>query len=233
MRRTILFGWVLAVLTVLGLQPARAGLVNDIPSCYAASHYTFASAPYTRLLYVLIDQVGPLSPALQHSVVSNINGALGPGTKFVIAAFSGSSAHRYLHVLHTGIIESPMTAAERGNVPVSSLDGFNSCMRDQAMFAVRMADTSAAQILQSAGAAPGAPNGILDALRTVAPVIAQDPAQQKVLFLVTDGIENSSFADFAASGFSAQQMLAKARAQGLIANFGGAQIYVLGAGYAP
>ena len=221
------------LLLMLGLPCARAGLVNDIPSCYAASHFSFSSPPPNRLLYVLIDQATPLSPALQKSVIDNINHALGPATKFVIAEFSRTSNSHYLQVLHTGIIESPMTPSERSNVPVNALGGFDNCMRDQAFFAIHMADTTAQQILQAATGAPNQPNDILLALKTVAPVIAQDPARQKVLFLVTNGFENSSFAHFASGNLNPEQMLQQARTQGLLANFGGAQVFVLGAGITP
>ncbi|MDE2343113.1 MAG: hypothetical protein KGL63_06925 [Betaproteobacteria bacterium] len=221
------------MLLALGVPQSRAGLVNDIPSCYAASHFTFGSPPPNRLLYVLIDQATPLSPALQKSVIDNINHALGPATKFVIAEFSRTSNNHYLQVLHTGIIESPMTPNERNNVPVNALGGFDNCMRDQAFFAIHMADTTAQQILQSATGAPNQSNDILLALKTVAPVIAQDPARQKVLFLVSNGFENSSFADFASGTFNPGQLLQQARAKGLLANFGGAQVFVLGAGITP
>ena len=224
----------LGILLLAALAPsAEAGLVNQIPSCYAASHYSFASAPPQRLLYVLIDQAGALSPALQKSVIDNINHALGPATKLVIAEFSRTTTHHYLRVLYTGIIESPMSAAERDNVPVNSLGGFNGCMRGQAMYALRMADTTAQRVLQSATGAVNQPNDILYSLKTVAPVIAQDTAPEKVLFLVTDGFENSSFANFGAGVPNPAQMLQRARVQGLLANFGGARVFVLGAGISP
>ena len=221
------------LLLMLGLPCAHAGLVNDIPSCYAASHFTFSSPPPNRLLYVLIDQATTLSPALQKSVVNNINHALGPATKFVIAEFSRTSNNHYLQVLHTGIIESPMTPSERNNVPVNALGSFDHCMRDQGFFAIHMADTTAQQVFQSATGTPHQPNDILLALKTVAPVIAQDPARQKVLFLVSNGFENSSFAHFASGAFNPEQMLQQARTDGLLANFGGAQVFVLGAGITP
>ena len=221
------------LLLLSAAAPAQASLVNQIPSCYAASHYSFASAPPKHLLYVLIDQAGTLSPALQKSVIDNINHALGPDTKFVIAHFSRTTNNHYLRVLYTGIIESPMSSAERDNVPVNSLGGFNSCMRGQALYALHMADTTAEHALQSASGAANQPNDILFALKTVASVIAQDGAPKKVLFLVTDGFENSSFANFSAGIANPAHMLQKVRAQGLLPNFGGARVFVLGAGISP
>lgn len=223
-----------AILLLLGAAaPAQASLVNQIPSCYAASHYSFASTPPTRLLYVLIDQASVLSPSLQKSVIDNINHALGPATKFVIAEFSRTTNNHYLRVLYTGVIESPMTSAERNNVPMNSLGGFNSCMRGQALYALRMADTTAEHALQAGSGSANQPNDILFALKSVAPVIAQDGARKKILFLVTDGFENSSVANFSAGIANPTQMLQQVRAHGLLANFGGARVFVLGAGISP
>ena len=231
--RTSWFAAPAALMPLAAALPADASLVNQIPSCYAASRYRFASAPPRHLLYVLIDQAGRLSPALRKSVLDNINHALGPATKFVIAQFSRITNKHYLRVLYTGIIESPMSSAERDNVPVNSLGGFNSCMRGQAQYALHMADTAAERALQSASGAANQPNDILFALKTVAPVIAQDGAAKKVLFLVTDGFENSSFANFSAGIADPGHMLQQVRAQGLLANFGGARVFVLGAGISP
>ncbi len=222
-----------ALLLLAAAAPADAALVNQIPSCYTANHYRFASAPPRHLLYVLIDQAGQLSPTLQKSVIDNINHALGPATKFVIAEFSRTTKNHYLRVLYTGIVESPMSTEERDNVPVSSLQGFASCMRGQAMYAVHMADTTAEHALQAAAGGADQPNNILISLKTIAPVIAQDPAAKKVLFLISDAIEDSSFGNFSAGIPNPTQMVQRARTHGLLADFGGARVFVLGAGIGP
>ena len=222
---------------LIGCPLAQAGLVNDLPSCYAASHFRFQGPPYTHLLYVLIDQTMKLNPTLQKSTIDNINRALGPGTKFAIAEFSANTGDHYLNVLHTGVIENPMTASERDNVPVNKLSGFDACMHDQTLFAIHMADSTVQAILRTATSAPNQPNDILFALKTVSAVVAKDPAKQKVVFLVSNGLENSSFDSFdegtGIRNINPEQELAKARASGLLANFGGARVFVLGAGSLP
>lgn len=215
---------------------ADAGLVNDVPSCYTASHYKFISAPYTRLIYVLIDQTVQLDPTLQQSVIDNINRAIGPGTKFVITEFSAFSQGRYLNVLHTGIVENPMTADERNNVPITSLRGFNDCMRGQAQFSLRMADQTASQVIKSSTSSLDQ-SDIMQALKTVSAAIRQDPAKDKIVFVATDGLENSSATSFYASGtvrdINPQAEFAKAKSNDMLGNFGGAKVYVLGGAIMP
>ena len=48
------------LLLCAAIPRAQAGLFNQIPCCYTASHYTFRSAPPQRLFYVLIDQAALL-----------------------------------------------------------------------------------------------------------------------------------------------------------------------------
>jgi len=111
----------LAALAALALPaPAAAGLQNDVPSCYAANHITPATGiAYSRLIYVLIDQTVTWPNDLEASLIDNLNANLQPGTKFVIASFSAFAQGRYLTVIHTGVLEAPMPAAQIGNTPIA------------------------------------------------------------------------------------------------------------------
>jgi hypothetical protein len=107
------------VAAALFAQPAYAGLQNDVPSCYAANQITPVNPHgYTRLIYVLIDQTVGWTPDLEQAILDNLNLNLTPGTKFVIAEFSAFSQGRYLDVIHTGIIESPMPESQFENTPI-------------------------------------------------------------------------------------------------------------------
>ena len=222
-----------AALALSCAAPSLAGLVNDVPSCYAANHFTFQSAAPDKLIYVLIDQTVQIDPTLQQSVISNINRMLGPQTKFVVAEFSAFSQGRYLNVLNTGIIEAPLTQDESGNVPMSQLPNFHSCMNGQAQFSVALADKAATGAMQGATSALDQ-SDIMSALQNVSSAIKADPAKEKVLFLVTDGLENSSVTSFYAhhvvKKIDPATELQKAKSANLIGDFGGAKVFVLGAG---
>lgn len=231
----ILFSVLISALFALSAN-AYAGLVNDIPSCYAANHFQFKSAPYQRLIYVLIDQTVMLDPQLQQSVISNINRMLGPGTKFVVAEFSAFSQDRYLNVLHTGIIEYPLTKDESGNVPMSQLPKFKACMNGQARYSIQLVDKSAQQAMQNSSSSLDQ-SDIMAALKTVSESIKSDAAQKKVLFLVSDALENSAVMSFyhhhVIAKIEPDKAIQKAKKAGMFGDFGGTKIYVLGAGLLP
>lgn len=229
-----------ALLVVAGAlataRPARAGLVNDVPSCYSSERMPYRPAPSDKLIYVLIDQTVQLDPRLRRSVLRNVNRMLGPGVSFVIAEFSAFSQGRYLSVLHAGTIEPPLTSDERGNVPIEKLPSFETCLRQQRGFAQRMVDRTMMQVMGSSTTTLDH-SDIFAALHSVSAAFRREPEPEKVLFAVTDGLENSTITSFYAGNgvrrIDPRAELAKARAAGMIGDFGGGRVYVLGGAMMP
>lgn len=236
MRRPILALRAFAVGACLALcaaLPAHAGLTNDVPSCYAANKIASPQVPYDQLIYVLIDQTVLLDATLQKSVLDNVQSMLKPGTKFVIAEFSAFSQGHYLNVLNTGIIERPIPTADEGNVVMSRLRDFRTCMQQQMVYGQRLALSATAKVMKS-GTSSLDQSDILMALRSVSPAVAQDKAAHKLVFVVTDGLENSSVTSFYAHNavrhVNPDVELKKAQDNNLVGDFGSARLYVLGAG---
>ncbi|MGI4858961.1 MAG: hypothetical protein ACRYHA_18980 [Janthinobacterium lividum] len=228
------FAWSLLPVVLATVSPVtQAGLINDVPSCYAANKIQGPVASYDKLVYLLIDQTVLLDPTLQKSVLDNMLSLLQPGTKFVVAEFSAFSQERYLQVLHTGIIETGMPASQEGDVVMGRLNDFKACMKAQAPFAQRMALTSAHDAM-AGSASTLAQSDVMLALKTVSDAVRQDSATKKVVFVVTDGLENSSITSFyaknAVRGVNPDIELNKARTNQLIGDFGGARVYILGGG---
>lgn len=216
------------------VSPAsQAGLINDVPSCYAANKIQSTEPRYDKLVYVLIDQTVLLDEKLQKSVLDSVLSLLQPGTKFVVAEFSAFSQDRYLQVLHTGIIENPLSASQEGDVVMSRLSDFKTCMKAQGPFAERMALSSAhdAMVGSSSNLAQ---SDVLLAFKTVSDAVRKDSAPRKVVFVVTDGLENSTISSFYAKNavrdINPDVELKKAQANQVIGDFGGARVYILGGG---
>jgi hypothetical protein len=213
-------------------HPAHAGLQNDVPSCYAANHITPANQfGYTRLLYVLIDQTVGWDANFEQAILDNLNSNLTPGTKFVIAEFSAFNQGRYLEVLHTGIIENPMPETQIDNTPIEKTKTFNACIQDQRPFATGLADRSVQSALQASTSRLDH-SDIMSALQSVSTAIAADPAPQKLLFLASDGLENSSVASFYRHGslrnIDPRLEIKNAAGAGLLGNFGGSKVFIIG-----
>jgi hypothetical protein len=223
---------------VLALSPpAFAGTLNDVPSCYSAARIQPADGRgYSRLFFVLIDQTVAWNRDIESAVMDNINHNLTPGTKFVIADFSAFSEGRYLTVLHTGIIEAPMPPSQIGNTPIEAAKLLNACLAGQLPYAAKLADDAAVSAL--AGSRGSLANSdILSALAQVSAAIKVDPAPDKALFLATDGLENSSVISFYHHGairdIDPPHELFRAKAAGLMGDFGGAKVYVIGGALPP
>lgn len=215
---------------------AHAGLVNDVPGCYAATHIQPDAQPYDKLVYILLDQTIALDPTLEQSVVDNALRMVQPGSKFVIAEFSAFSQGRYLNVLHTGIVERPLAAARVSSTPIRAAKDLNPCLDQQVGFARTMVAKTLAEAMKASSSTLDQ-SDILMALKTVAGAIATDPAQHKTVFAVTDGLENSSVTSFYARGsvrdINPAVELAKAANSHMIGDFGGAIVYVLGGAMMP
>lgn len=228
----ILSGAIAAI--ALLVQPAKAGLQNDVPSCYAANQITPVNhLGYSRLIYVLIDQTVGWRPDLEQAILENLTINLIPGTKFVVAEFSAFSQGRYLNVLHTGVIENPMPENQIDNTPIEKTRIFNACLAGQRPFATQLADRSVISALQGSTSSLDH-SDIMSALQSVSAAIAADPAPQKLLFLASDGLENSSVTSFYRHGtlrdINPQAEIRRAAAAGLFGNFGGSKVkvYVIG-----
>lgn len=225
-----------AALLVVAPASALAGLVDDVPSCYAATHIAPPKKPYTHLIYILMDQTVKLPPALEQSAVNNALRMLQPGTKFVITEFSAFSQGHFLRVLHTGIIEKPLAKSRVGSTAMVAARHLNACLGMQKQFATKMVASTMASVMKSSTSSLDQ-SDIMLAMKTVAASIAQDPASQKVLFAITDGLENSSVTSFYSNGgvriINPMAEISKAVKNNLLGNFGGASVYVLGGAVMP
>jgi hypothetical protein len=215
---------------------AHAGLVNDVPGCYAATHIAPDAQPYDKLVYILLDQTVALDPMLEQSVVDNALRMVQPGSKFVIAEFSAFSQGRYLNVLHTGIVERPLAAERVNSTPIHAARDLDQCLGQQAGFARTMVAKTVAEVMKASSSTLDQ-SDILMAFKTVAAAIEADPARHKTVFAITDGLENSSVTSFYARGtvrdINPVAELAKAANSHMIGDFGGAAVYVLGGAMMP
>ncbi len=211
---------------------AQAGAQNQVPSCYAANQIEPADhLGYSRLIYVLVDQTVGWNTDLEQSILENLNANLIPGTKFVIAEFSSFSQGRYLDVAATGVIENPMPQQQFNNTPIEKSKIFNTCLADQRPYAVALADRGLLAVLQNSTSSLNH-SDILSALQSVSAAIAADPAPEKLLLLASDGLENSGVTSFYHHGnirdIDPQAELQRASAAGLLGNFSGARVFVIG-----
>lgn len=212
---------------------AQAGVANDIPSCYAANKMKLAPPATETEVFVLIDQTTPLDASLQNSVRENAGRLIKAGSSFVIASFSSFGQGRYLEVLSAGTLEGGIDPKLRDDISVKLLRNFDACMAGQADFG-RNAAAAALNKALSGTSPEFAKSDVMGSLKELSSRIRQSTARDKIVFLVSDMLENSGISSFYASknvrAIEPAVELKKAQEAQAVGDFGGARVYVLGAG---
>lgn len=217
----------------MAASSAIAGIANDIPSCYAANKMKVQN-PQTELeVFILIDQTTPLDAGLQNSVRENAGHLVKAGSSFVIGSFSSFGQGRYLEILSAGTLEGPIENKARDAISVKTLKNFDQCMASQVDFGRRAAGGALNKAL--ADSSPDlAKSDVMGALKELSSRVRQSTAKNKVVFLVSDMLENSGISSFYASknvrAIDPAVELKKAKDGQVVGDFGSARVFVLGAG---
>lgn len=219
------------LLAALFSPAVMAASANALPSCFAALKQE-AKTPATEV-FVLIDQTTPLDNTLQQMLATNLGNFLTTGHAFSVLQFSAFTQGKYAQVVTSATLDSELPAAERNSVNKTNLTKFDSCMKQQPKLAAQLAT----QALQAAfGGTTGdvAKSDILASLKDISAAVRQSAAARRVVIIASDMLENSTITSFYASNTvrkidPVKEMLLvnAARSTG---DFGGAKVYVLGAG---
>jgi len=211
---------------------AHAGNNNDIPSCYAANKLPTPLQP-NQELFVMVDQTTSFDTKLQSAIRENVGSLIKPGTAFVIADFSSFSQGRYAEVLSAGTMESSIPEKKREDTSVKLLRNFDACMQGQAKYGMKVAATALNKAL-SGSSSDLAKSDILASLKELAGRVKKSEAKNKIVLIASDMLENSSISSFYAKQAVRQinpgKELKLAADNQMLGDFGGAKVYVIGAG---
>jgi len=216
---------------MLSAGTAGAGQRDMIASCYGMLKVDAPKATLQREIFVLIDQTAPVDEQQQKTLVNDVVAKLAPETAVTILTFSAFIGDRYADLAFSGTLDRLPSQDERDNIPKVKLKDLDRCLQAQQQFAV----SKVAETMMSGFGKPTdtiARSDILSTLKDISSnIIAASPAQQKDVLLISDMLENSSITSFyarnAVKAIDPKVELAKV---GSVGNFGGAKIYVAGAG---
>ena len=226
---------ILAVLlSTIGLLSTTclAGISNDIPSCYAASKLP-VPAQQEQELFVMVDQTTVFDDKLQNAIRGNVGGFIKPGTAFAIADFSSFSQGQYLEVLSAGTLEKTIDDEAREDISVKLLRNFDACMQGQSKFGMRVAAIALNKAL-SGSSSDLAKSDVLASLKELSSRVKKSDAKNKVVLIASDMLENSSVTSFYSKNkvrqINPEKELKLAADNQMFGDFGGAKVYVIGAG---
>lgn len=230
MKKTILLMLAAAVLS----GSAFAGAEGAIPSCYD-DKLGVSPAPVDTELFILIDQTTVFDPVLRQQVADNIRPFLLASHAYSVLTFSAFSQGHYVQVLSAGTIEPLIASRPRDDISKALLARFDACTKRQPLIAKQAIGGA----LRGAfgGASPAlAKSDVMASLKSISARVKKSPARHKLILLASDMLENSSVSTFYGAKGQSVRLIDPARElkaaldNELIGDFGGARIYVIGAG---
>jgi len=227
----------IGVVAASAYTAAHAAERNDIPSCYAwAKLDAQQPAPSGRELVVIIDQTVHMNEALQKSAWAHVNRYVRPGDAVRLYQFSAFLQDHYLRLPFAGRLEAPLAGKVRSRIGVDTLKQLDTCLAQQmTFFRDRFGKLFVASFADPA--TDVARSDILASLQKIGADLTaragtNGTTTDRVVLLISDMLENSSTTSFyrAGRGRTIDPQVELAHAQPFIADFGGARVYVHGAG---
>jgi hypothetical protein len=207
---------------------------NDVPSCYKALSLSNPNPTVEKELFILVDQTTVLDKNMMIYIYKNMMQFMKNGYAVTIASFSSNANGKYTDVAYSGKLESLLADVDKHNIAKKTLRKYQSCMNGQYKYAKKKATKALVRTLK--GANKKLPHSdILKSLNDIAAhIITPSSAKEKVVLLVSDMIEHSSITSFYSKGnlkkVHTQTELDKVKKAGAMADFSGANVYVIGAG---
>jgi len=221
-----------AALIALGTS-ATAAPVNQIPSCYAAGKLAIQPAPTQRAFFIVLDETVVLDDTLKRSLWELVKPLVAPGTEVSIYRFSAYSQGKYLDVVASGVLETPIAAKIRDSISVPKLKTFDACMNGQAQYGLTLTRNAIGKVLADS-TFDLAKSDIDGSLFALSKVVKESKAPLRTILLVSDMLENSTVSSFyqnkGVRTIDPSAELKKVDNAKLFGDFGGASVYVMGAG---
>ncbi|WPN46793.1 MULTISPECIES: hypothetical protein [unclassified Pseudomonas] len=174
---------------------------------------------------------------LQKTAWNHVKRYMKSGDKLRLYSFSAYLNGRYTKLEFAGELESPIDPEAIPNVPIMAAKKFDGCLKQQQQVLFqRFGKAFAGTMRASTTDIPR--SEILFSLREISRDTskAKDTNQQVVL-LMSDMLEYSDFGSFYAANrirdINAPAELEKVKKQNMLADFGGARIFVHGAAFVP
>lgn len=224
--------FLIALLNLSLVGTAMAG-THLLPNCYSYAKISEPTRAPNIELFVIIDQTTPLDSALQQAVANNIKPFLQAGNAFSIMQFSAFTQGHYTDVIASERLYGSIETHARDDIGKVQLNRFDQCMTIQSSNAAKVAGAALKQVFNTS-TSEIAKSDIFASLKDISAKVRQSTAQQKVVFIVSDMLENSSISSFYAN--HAVRKISPEKEQQLVedshlyADFSGARTYVLGAG---
>ena len=211
---------------------AMAGNNDAVPTCYNEKIPVKTTVPDTEI-FLVIDQTTLFDVRLEQSIADNIRSFLKAGNAFSVTQFSAFTQGHYTDVMVSGKLDPELPKALRDDVSKPVLTKFDQCMALQPRLAGQLVG-SAMKAAFGGSSSDIAKSDIFASLKDISSKVRRSQSPHKVVLLASDMLENSSITSFYASQavrqINADKELKLVADNQLYGDFGGARVYVIGAG---
>ena len=227
----LIFG-LLVTSSLLTSSQVMAGQMDAVHTCYNAK----ITAPNVNLateLFIIIDQTTPFDTGLKQLVADNVRPFLRSNQAFSVTQFSAFTQGHYTDVLVSGKLDAMLSQEQRNDISKPVLAKFDQCIAIQAKQASRLLG-GAMKSAFGDGSDNISKSDVLASLKDISIKVKQSKADRKVVLISSDMLENSSITSFyskqAVRLITPDKELKLAIDNQMLGDFGGAKVYVIGAG---
>jgi len=207
-------------------------------SCFSnISYITPEKQVAKRALYILVDETVPLSKDMKYKITSLLSGWGRQGDKVKIARFSASYRGLYPELVYEKQIEQKPDDNYMFNLRYKDKKLVASCLEQQQL---QFKKSFSQQINASLDAVdPKIPRSeLMGSLKLLSKqIILNDEAKEKVVLLISDGLENSELTSFYSGGklrnIKPLKEISKLRRKGMMGYWKNTKVYMYGLGLMP
>ncbi|ELM3616230.1 hypothetical protein RYR54_001870 [Aeromonas sobria] len=230
-----LIAWALSALLLPLVSHAKER--NDIPDCYQYAGLTSNKPEFQgRDFIIVVDETTPLPDAQKREALAHVLRFVQPGDKVKQFRFSAFLPDSHLGMEFAGELQSSPEQAVREDIGTNSLKKLDQCLaKQQQFFKVQIAK----HMGSSFGDATKDINKseIVFSLKQIGDAWKHSASAEKVMFIVSDMLENSDYTSFYKNNQIRQidpsKEMEKVTAANLKASLQDVRVYVAGAGLVP
>ncbi len=207
---------------------------NDVPSCYKALDIALEDNIPAKELFIFIDQTTPLDKKMMIYIYKNMMKFIKNGNAVTIASFSANANGKYADVAYEGFVEPLLAKRSEYDISKKKLRKYKACMNGQYRYAKKKATKALVRVLK--GANKKLPHSdIFRSLHDLSKrVVKPSKASEKVVLIVSDGLEHSAITSFYHKGgikkIDRKKELRKVANSGFLADFDNARVYMMAVG---
>lgn len=205
---------------------------NALKDCSA--YIESAESKLDTELFVLVDQTTLFNKRLKQSIANNIKPFIRPSSGITMMQFSAYKMGHYVDVLSSVKLDSKIAQSTRDDTSKPKLVKYDRCMKFQPKHAVKVIGKSLRKAFVTSKLDQ---SDILFSLKSASVRVRKSEATRKIVLIASDMLEHSSTTTFykrkMVRKISPEEELLNVEKSNLVADFGGAEVYIIGAGLLP